>query len=87
MIGVASRAKGVLVLLHSEEGTSDVFRVQLLPDNTCTSVNHTIDNVPAATYSVSLYDLEEDGLPSRRPAFEFSGSVTVEGEGEGVFYI
>ena len=82
MIGVVSRARGFLILLHSDEGTSDVFRVLLLPDNTCNSVHRTIDNVPASTYSVALYDLEEDGLPSRRLAFEISDSVTVQGEGE-----
>ena len=70
-------AKGVFIVLWSEDGSPDELRALLRPDNHSTSVNYTIDNVPPSTYTVSAYDLEQDGLPNADPACEQSTTVSV----------
>ena len=79
-------AKGCFVVLQCQYGSPDVFRALLLPNNFSGSVENTIDGVPASTYSMLVYDLEEDGLPNTKPAVEQSRTVTVEGEGKYVLF-
>ena len=78
-----TRAKGCFVVLQCEYGSPDVFRALLLPNNFSGSVENTIDGVPASTYTMLVYDLEEDGLPNTKPAVEQSRNVTVD-DGEGI---
>ena len=76
-----TRAKGCFVVLQCQYGSPDVFIALLLPKDFSGSVESTIDGVPASTYSVLVYDLEEDGLPNTKPAVEQSKTFTVIGKG------
>ena len=72
-----TKAKGCFAVFQCEYGSPDVFRALLLPN-----LNSVIIDVPASTYSMLVYDLEEDGLPNTKPAVEQSRTVTVEGGGK-----
>ena len=75
-------ATGCLLVLQSEDGAPDVFRALLRPDSS-TTLTSTV-TVPSSTYTVSVHDLEQDGLPNSRPAYTGSSGVSVHGAGECV---
>ena len=61
-----SLAMGCLVVLQSDSGSPDEFRV-LLRSGSDLSVTDMI-SVPPSTYTLYVYDLEEDGHVNREPA-------------------
>ena len=77
-------ATGYFMVLESTSGPPDAFVAVGTPDDTTRNVT-VIDGIPASTYTMIVYDLEEDGLPNRSPAYEQSDSITVHGAGE-LFY-
>ena len=79
-------AKGIFIVFQDEDGSPDVFRAGFRRDDSTTSVTSVINNVPPSTYTVIVYDLEEDGLPATSPSLELNNTVQVEGK-EGLFFI
>ena len=61
-----SPAMGCLVVLQSDSGSPDEFRV-LLRSGSDLTVSDMI-SVPPSTYTLYVYDLEEDGHVNREPA-------------------
>ena len=79
-------ANGCFVVLQSKKGSPDVFRALLLPDTHGTTVNSTINDIPPSDYTFLIYDLEEDALPNRSPAYQNQdNSVTVIDSGKVLF--
>ena len=76
-------AKGCFIVLQSEEGSPDVFRALLLPDNPSTTVNSTINNVPPSKYTLFVYDLEEDALPNESQAYRDQNNIVIVEDGGG----
>ena len=74
-----SKAKGCFVVLLSEDGHPDVFRALLRPNNSSTNLSSTISNIPPSTYTVLVYDLEQNLLPGHNPARELANIVNVAG--------
>ncbi|CAI8033355.1 hypothetical protein GBAR_LOCUS18816, partial [Geodia barretti] len=71
-------ARGCFVVLQSgNESTADVFRALLRPGPNTTLLTSTISDTPSSTYRALFYDLEEDGLPNRSPAYEPNNVITV----------
>ncbi|CAI8047490.1 hypothetical protein GBAR_LOCUS26247, partial [Geodia barretti] len=71
-------ARGCFVVLQSgNESTADVFRVLLRPGPNTTLLTSTISDTPSSTYRALFYDLEEDGLPNRSPAYQPNNVITV----------
>ena len=62
-----SSAKGLFLVLHSDDGSPDKFRTLLRGDRE-ESLSNSI-TVPPSTYSVLVYDVEENGLPNSIPVF------------------
>ena len=76
-------AEGCFIVLQSEERAPDVFIALPLPDNAGATLSSTIDNIPPSTYTMLVYDLEQDGLPNTHLAFkDESNAVTVD-DGKG----
>ena len=71
-------AEGCFIVLQCEEESPDVFIALPLPDDAGTNVSSTIDNIPPSTYTMLVYDLEQDGLPNTHPAQTPSNTVTVD---------
>ena len=61
-----SRAMGCLVVLQSDSGSPDEFRVLLRSGSDLTVTD--MISVPPSTYTLYVYDLEEDGHVNREPA-------------------
>ena len=72
-----------VVLQSGNESTADVFRALLRPgpDTTLTS---TIGDTPSSTYRALFYDLEQDGLPNRSPAYQPNNVITANRNGESI---
>ena len=69
-----SAAKGVFVVLQSEDdGSGDEFRAVLREGQGDSAIT-----VPPSTYTLLVYDLEENALPSENVAFTSSEKITVE---------
>lgn len=62
-----SPAKGLFVVFHSDDGSPDQFRA-LSRGGQEESLSSSII-VPPSTYSVLVYDLEENSLPNSNPIF------------------
>ena len=62
-----SLAMGCLVVLQSNSGSPDELRVLLWNDTSGPTVTDMI-SVPPSTYTLYVYDLEEDGHVNREPA-------------------
>ena len=77
-------AKGFFVVLQCNDGSVDVFRAVLPREKSSTSLNGSINNVPPSTYAVFFYDLENDGLPNRKVAYQQNSTIVVENDGERV---
>ena len=78
-------ARGCFVVLQSEnEYTADVFRALLRPGPNTTLLTSTISDAPSSTYRALFYDLEQDGLPNRSPAYEPNNVITVNRNGESI---
>ena len=58
---------GCFVVLRSDSGSPDEFRVLLWSDTSEPTVTAMI-SVPPSTYTLYVYDLEEDGHVNREPA-------------------
>ena len=72
-------AEGCFIVLQSEERAPDVFIALPLPDDARTTPSSTIDSIPPSTYTMLVYDLEQDGLPNTHLAFKNeSNTVTVD---------
>ena len=72
-------AEGCFIVLQSEERAPDVFIALPLPDDAGADVSSTINNIPPSTYTMLVYDLEQDGLPNTHLAFKNeSNTVTVD---------
>ena len=69
-------------MLQSEEGFPDVFIV-VIRSTSNTRLTTSITNIPPSKYSVLIFELQEDGLPNRRPAYEQKG-LNVTGYGESL---
>ena len=75
-----SAAKGVFVVLQSEDDSSgDEFRAVLREGQGESTIT-----VPPSTYTVLVYDLEENALPNENAAFISSEKITVK-NGKGVY--
>ena len=79
-----TRAKGCFVILYDKSGFAKVFRAVSFPE-VATHVTATIDNILPSEYRVIVYDLEQngleqDGLPTRSPAYEQDYPVSVFGD-------
>ena len=61
-----SLAMGCLVVLQSDSGSPDEFRVLLRSGSDLTVTD--MISVPPSTYTLYVYDLEEDGHVNREPA-------------------
>ena len=61
-----SHAVGGLVVLQSDSGSPDEFRVLLRSGSDLTVTD--MISVPPSTYTLYVYDLEEDGHVNREPA-------------------
>ena len=70
-----SLAIGCLVVLQSDSGSPDEFRV-LLQSGSDLTVTDMI-SVPPSTYTLNVYDLEEDGHVNREPAILPDDSMRV----------
>ena len=57
---------GCLVVLQSDSGSPDEFRVLLRSGSDLTVAD--MISVPPSTYTLYVYDLEEDGHVNREPA-------------------
>ena len=57
-------AEGCFIVLQCEEESPDVFIALPLPDDAGTNVSITISSIPSSTYTMLVYDLEQDGLPN-----------------------
>ena len=79
-----TRAKGFFVVLQCEDGSVDVFRAVLPKNDSSTSLSGAINSVPPSTYAVFFYDLENDGLPNRKVAYQQNSTIVVENDGERV---
>ena len=77
-------AKGIFIVLQCDDG-SHVFRAAPRRDESST-VTSVINNVPPSTYTVIVYDLEEDGLPATTPSLELNDTQRVM-EMEGLFFM
>ena len=78
-------ARGCFVVLQSEnKSTADVFRALLRPGPNTTLLTSSISDTPSSTYRDFLYDLEQDGLPNRSPAYEPNNVITVNRNGESI---
>ena len=78
-------ARGCFVVLQSgNESTADVFRALLRPGLNTTLLTSSISDTPSSTYRAFFYDLEEDGLPNRSPAYEPNNVITANGNGESI---
>ena len=74
-------AKGYFIVFQNIiSGPPDVFRA--MPRSEATT---TLDDIPPGTYTPVFYDLEQNGLPNKSPAYEPTNTVTVtiDGTGEG----
>ena len=71
-------AKGYFIVFQNMSGPPDVFRA--MPRSEATT---TLDDIPASTYTPVFYDLEQDSLPNKSPAYEQINNVSVDGTGEG----
>ena len=78
-------AKGIFIVFQDEDWSPEVFRAAFRRDESST-VTSVINNVPPSTYTVIVYDLEEDGLPATTPSLELNNTVQVEGK-EGLFFM
>ena len=61
-----SRAIGCFVVLQSDSGSPDEFRVLLRSGSDLTVTD--MISVPPSTYTLYVYDLEEDGHVNKEPA-------------------
>ena len=78
-------AQGSFIVLQSDDGSPDQFRI-LLRDESKLTVSDRI-TVPPSSYSVYVYDLEEDGLPHTEPAIGPTGeAVKINFTAYGTFY-
>ena len=68
-----STAKGVFVVLQSDDGSGDEFRTVLREGQGESAIT-----VPPSTYTLLVYDLEENALPNENAAFISSEKITVE---------
>ena len=66
-----SAAKGLFVVLTSDDGLQDEFRA-VLREGQGSGIT-----VPPSTYTVLVYDLEENALPNENVAFIPSKTLTV----------
>ena len=73
-------AKGFFVVLKNNSGPLDIFIA--VPRRDFSAVSK---KIPASTYTLSFYDLEENGLPNAYAAYKNDDSITVSGKGEGDF--
>ena len=78
-------ARGCFVVLQSgNESTADVFRALLRPGPNTTLLTSTISDTSSSTYIAFFYDLEEDGLPNRSPAYQPNNVITANRNGESI---
>jgi hypothetical protein len=70
-------AKGFFVVLQCEDGSADIFRAVLPKENSSTSLDGAINNVPPSTYTVFFYDLEYDGFPNNKVAYRQGSNIVV----------
>ena len=78
-----SPAKGCFVVIQCVESNPDHYRALLRSENVNT-VSHIID-VPSlgdTAYSVTVYDLEENGLPNTMPAVAVDDRIKVPPHGK-----
>ena len=75
-----SLARGLFIVFQSDDddddGSPDEFRA-VLREGEEDSVSSTIPAPPPSTYSVLVYDLENDGLPNTHPALHLYDPVIV----------
>ena len=82
-----SMAMGCFVVLLPEDGAPDVFRALLRPDDSSLLLSSTINNIPSSTYTVLVYDLEQELLPGHDPAYELANTVNISGKGFSSSYV
>ena len=70
-----SLARGLFIVFVSGEGSPDEFRSVLREGE---GVNRTIPAPPPSTYSLLLYDLEDNTLPNTMPALQPEQQMLVE---------
>ena len=69
-------AKGCFIVLQNSPMSPDMFVA--VPRS-----QSSIENIPASMYSLAfVYDLEQDGMPNRSPAYEQTNTITVSGKGK-----
>ena len=79
-------AKGCFIVLKSVEGHPDVF-MALFVVKDGNKIKRTIANVLPSTYHPLLYDLEENGLPRKNPAYKEHDTLTVDGDGRVIVIV
>ena len=72
-----SLARGLFIVFVSGGGSADEFR-SVLREGLEDSVSRMIPAPPPSTYSVLLYDLEENALPNTMIALQLPEQITVE---------
>ena len=75
-------AEGCFIVLQCEEESLDVFIALPLPDDGGTNVSSTIDSIPPSTYTMLVYDLEQDGLPNTHLAFKNESNIVTVDDGK-----
>ena len=76
-----SSAKGLFVVLQSEDdGSGDEFRAVLRKSQGDSGIT-----VPPSTYTLLVYDLEENALPNENMAFISSEKITMENGKKAVY--
>ena len=67
-----SLAKGLFLVLQSEDGSPDEFRAVLRERQEDSHIT-----VPPSTYTLLAYDLEEDALPNENVAFKLQETLVM----------
>ena len=78
-----STARGCFIVLQPEDGSPDVFRA-VLKSKSSTVLTTTIIEIPSSTYNVLIFELQQDGLPNQRLAYEDSKVFDVAWNGESL---
>ena len=66
-------------MVQCDAKSPDTYRALLRTGNTASII---IFNLKPSVYRVTLYDLEQDGLPSESLAYEVSGNIIVKNQSE-----
>ena len=82
---INSSARGCFIALLSEDGSPDEFRAFLRSQHNSVLMG-TIENLLPSTYTILVYDIEENGVPNRNPAYELSNGVVINTTGKNPIY-